>query len=155
MIEEAGGFSQYHTVSVKEKILSRLRGEGFSVDCFTPPQGSEGRTPPTSAVTDQYDLILYVANLATKSNQTVVRIEWAQPMGANCMHYKNDVPTVFISLENPYHLLDVPRVRTYINTYNSNDLVLDELVSKLMGRSEFKGTSPIDPFCGKWDAHLS
>ena len=155
MIEEAGGFSQYHTVSVKEKILSRLRGEGFSVDCFTPPQGSEGRTPPTSAVTEQYDLILYVANLATKSNQTVVRIEWAQPMGANCMHYKNDVPTVFISLENPYHLLDVPRVRTYINTYNSNDLVLDELVSKLMGRSEFKGTSPIDPFCGKWDAHLS
>ena len=46
-----------------------------------------------------YDLILYVANLSTKSNQTVVRIEWKQPMGADCGHYLNDVPTVFVSLQ--------------------------------------------------------
>ena len=36
-------------------------------------------------------------------NQTTVRIEWQQPMGANCPHYINDIPTVFISIENPYH----------------------------------------------------
>ena len=70
------------------------------------------------------------------------------------MHFKNDVPTIFISLENPYHLLDVPRVKTYINTYNSNEILLKELVKKLLGESEFKGHSPVDPFCGKWDAHL-
>ena len=105
-------------------------------------------------ITEQYDLILYVANLATKSNQTVVRIEWEQPMGANCMHYLNDVPTVFVSLENPYHLLDVPRVRTYINTYSSNDAVLESLLEKLTGQSAFQGVSPVDPFCGKWDTHL-
>ena len=58
-------------------------------------------------------------------------------------------------LQFPYHLLDVPRAKTFINTYNSNDMVLEELVLKLMGESDFKGESPVDAFCGKWDAHLS
>jgi beta-N-acetylhexosaminidase len=83
-----------------------------------------------------------------------VRIEWAQPMGANFPHYIHDVPTIFISVENPYHLLDVPSIKTFINTYNSNDNVLDALIEKLMGRSTFKGKSPVDAFCGKWDTHL-
>lgn len=154
-IESAGGFSIYSVkAGVGDKVMNRLREKGFAVDTFCPPDGSEGKTPPTTAVTENYDLIIYIANLATKSNQTSVRIEWAQPMGANCMHYIHDVPTIFISLENPYHLLDVPRVRTYINTYSSNDFVLEELVRKLTGESEFKGKSPVDPFCGKWDTHL-
>jgi len=28
------------------------------------------------------------------------------------------------------------------------------LVQKLMGLSAFKGTNPVDPFCGKWDTKL-
>lgn len=103
---------------------------------------------------ENYDLCLYVANMATKSNQTVVRLEWAQPMGANCPHFITSIPTVFISLENPYHLADVPRVRTFINTYASSDITLELLVEKLLGRSTFQGVSPSDPFCGLWDAHL-
>ncbi len=101
-----------------------------------------------------YDLMIYVANLGTRSNQTTVRIKWAPPMGSDVPIYVNSVPTVFISLENPYHLLDVPRVKTYINTYGSSDTVLEKLMDKLMGRSPFKGTSPVDPFCGKWDTRL-
>jgi beta-N-acetylhexosaminidase len=103
---------------------------------------------------DMYDLIIYVANIATKSNQTSIRIEWAMPMGTNVPIYITSIPTIFISLENPYHLLDVPRIRTFINTYNSSDIVLDNLVKKLMGKSLFKGISPVDPFCGRWDTHL-
>ncbi len=135
-------------------VVERLKNEGFSVDVFRPAEGFEGIEAPMSDVIDRYDLLIYVANLATKSNQTVVRLEWAQPMGADCPIYIHDVPTVFISLENPYHLADVPRIRTYINTYNSTDTVLDALVDKLAGRSEFKGESPVDAFCGMWDAHL-
>lgn len=154
-IEATGGFSQYRVRSgACERVFDGLQKLGIEVTVFTPPQGSEGFTPPVTDITEQYDLILYVANLATKSNQTVVRIEWEQPMGANCMHYLNDVPTVFVSLENPYHLLDVPRVRTYINTYSSNDAVLESLLEKLTGQSAFQGVSPVDPFCGKWDTHL-
>lgn len=154
-IESAGGFSIYQSeTGIGEKVMQMLRKRGFEADTFVPHNGHEGHTAPTTTVTDSYDLIIYIANLATKSNQTSVRIEWAQPMGANCPHYVNDVPTIFISLENPYHLLDVPRIRTFINTYSSNDILLEELVKKLTGESAFKGTSPVDPFCGKWDAHL-
>ena len=76
-------------------------------------------------------------------------------MGINVPIYVKSIPTVFVSLENPYHLLDVPRVRTYINTYGVNDSTLGLLVDKLVGKSKFKGKSPVDAFCGKWDAKLS
>jgi beta-N-acetylhexosaminidase len=32
--------------------------------------------------------------------------------------------------------------------------VLDAVVEKLLGRSTFKGHSPVDAFCGKWDTRL-
>ncbi len=135
-------------------VVERLQKEGFQVTVWQPAKGFEGIEAPMSDVTDNYDLILYVANYATKSNQTVVRMEWAQPMGADCLAFLDDMPNVFISLENPYHLADVPRIRTYINTYGSSDNILDALIDKLMGRSQFKGKSPVDAFCGFWDAHL-
>lgn len=136
-------------------FVERMEKEGFEVSIWKPLPGFEGLEAPMSDIIDNYDLIIYVANYVTKSNQTVVRIEWAQPMGADCLAYVHDMPNVFISLENPYHLADVPRVRTYINTYGSTDNILDALVEKLTGRSQFKGVSPVDSFCGFWDAHLS
>lgn len=136
-------------------VVERLKKEGFEVTLWQPAKGFEGIEAPMSDIIDNYDLIIYVANYATKSNQTVVRMEWAQPMGADCFAYLDDMPNIFISIENPYHLVDVPRVRNYINTYGSSDNILDALVDKMMGRSSFKGVSPVDPFCGFWDAHLS
>ncbi len=154
-IEKEGGFGQYKVKQgACEEIRSRLEQEGFVVDLFCPEQGNEGETAKYMDIVRTYDLIVYVANLATFSNQTCVRIEWAKPMGADCAHYLNDVPTIFISLENPYHLLDIPRVKTFINTYSSNDYIIDALIEKLTGRSEFTGISPVDAFCGKWDTHL-
>ncbi|HSN11234.1 MAG TPA: glycoside hydrolase family 3 N-terminal domain-containing protein [Propionibacteriaceae bacterium] len=135
-------------------IRTKLEAEGFEIDVFKAKNFFEGEVDRTSDFIGVYDAILYVANLSTKSNQTTVRIEWAQPMGANCPHYLASIPTVFVSIENPYHLIDIPRVKTFINTYNSGDNTLDALVEKLLGRSEFKGTSPVDAFCGRWDTRL-
>ena len=131
-----------------------LEQEGFEVTVFEPSPMFEGSTPRCDSMENNYDYIIYVANYSTKSNQTTVRIEWAQPMGSNCPSYVNCVPTIFVSVENPYHLQDAPRVKTYINTYGSEDNILEALMEKLMGRSEFKGKSPVDAFCGRWDAHL-
>lgn len=150
----AGGESSYRVTPACSKLRDMLVQEGFQVDDFVPQPYGEGFTTKYEEIAQNYDLILYAANLSTKSNQTVVRIEWKQPMGADCGHYLNDVPTVFVSLENPYHLLDFPRVKTYINCYSNNDHCLHQLVEKLTGRSAFQGKSPVDPFCGKWDAHL-
>ena len=153
-IESEQGVSYSVKAGVCDHFKQLLEKEGFEVTTFVPAPMFEGKTPRQDEVTKGYDYIIYLANMSTKSNQTTVRIEWQQPMGANCPHYVNSVPTIFISVENPYHLLDVPRIKTFINTYNSNDDVLEALMDKLMGRSEFKGKNPVDPFCGKWDTRL-
>lgn len=137
-----------------DRFIAKLSDKGYLVEKFAPQPGMEGLMGSFDEFTRKYDLIIYIANLATKSNQTTVRIEWSNPMGSNVPIYMNSIPTIFISLENPYHLLDVPRVKTYINTYCSSDTVLDSLIKKLEGKSKFYGVSPVDAFCGKWDTKL-
>ena len=153
-IESAEGFAYSVRVGAAERFREMLAAQGFDIDVFQPKAGFEGMMQRSTDITGRYDLALYLANMGTKSNQTAVRIEWAQPMGANVPIYVETLPTIFISVENPYHLLDVPRVKTYINAYASTDTVLEALVDKLMGRSAFKGVNPVDPFCGRWDTRL-
>ncbi len=141
--------------SANATLVSILREKGFEVSIFQPKQGGlEGLMASSMELEQNYDLLLYSANLATKSNQTTVRIEWQEPMGSNVPVYMTSIPTVFVSIENPYHLLDAPRVPVYINCYQSDEEVLRALVDKLMGKSTFKGKSPVDAFCGKWDTRL-
>ena len=154
-LESSGGNMGFSVaVGANLRFMEKLQKTGFEVTLFKPKPGFEETMGSAKEIKNNYDLIIYSANLATKSNQTVVRIEWCEPMGANVPVYMTSVPTIFISLENPYHLLDAPRVKTYINTYGSTDIILDSLVDKLLGKSEFKGHSPVDAFCGKWDTRL-
>lgn len=99
-----------------------------------------------------YDLVVYFASLKTASNQTTVRISWAQPMGADVPKFVSDMPTLFVSVDNPYHLQDVPMVKTFVNGYTSNEYVVTAIVERLLGHAPFVGASPVDPFCGLWDA---
>lgn len=151
-LENTGNFFDGNDVT--EDFRKLLEKEGFEIELFNANKGMEGMMTPSKDVIGKYDLIIYIANVATKSNQTTVRIEWAMPMGINIPIYLTSIPTIFVSVENPYHLLDVPRVKTYINAYSSGEHILQEIVNKLMGRSKFKGTNPVDPFCGKWDTKL-
>ncbi len=132
----------------------KLEKEGFAISVFYPIAAMEGMTHRYDEVVNSYDKIIYFCALATRSNQTTVRIEWSQPMAANCPIYVQSVPTLFISMENPYHLLDTPRVKNFINAYTNSEEMIDILIEKLMGRSDFKGVSPVDAFCGRWDTRL-
>ncbi|MFT3799017.1 glycoside hydrolase family 3 protein [Microbacterium sp.] len=139
-------------VGACEEVRQLLVAEGFEAATFVAPTSFDAG--PTTDVTDAYDAIVYVANISTQITQNTVRITWAQPFGSNTPQFVASVPTIFVSLENPYHLLDVPRVKTFINTFGSTPTILKALVDKLVGRSAFTGTSPADPFCGRWDARL-
>lgn len=68
--------------------------------------------------------------------------------------YVHEIPTIYVSVQNPFDLADVPQVGTYINTYDGMLVTMEELVKKLAGESEFKGVSSVDPFCGLWDTKL-
>lgn len=131
-----------------------LEDEGFEITVFNDSKATEGRLAPTTDFIGKYDAMVYVANYPIKSGETTVRVEWTNPLGANCPHFLTSIPTIFISLGNPYHLQDVPRIRTFINAYANNQENLDAVLAKLTGKSAFTGVSPVDPFCGKWDTRL-
>ncbi|WP_086347817.1 glycoside hydrolase family 3 protein [Candidatus Enterococcus clewellii] len=99
---------------------------------------------------NKFDLALYVANIETASNQTVTRLSWNHLMAANAPWYEKDIPTVFISTANPYHLFDIPYVSTFINAYTGNPATIEATVRKITGQEAFEGISPIDPFCGEF-----
>ena len=75
--------------------------------------------------------------------------------GGEIPWYVFEVPVVVVGCGQPTMLADIPQARTYINTYDSKDTTFDALVENLMnGEEAFKGTDPIDSFCGLFDARL-
>lgn len=151
-LDEGGGSSK--------QFIHLLTERGFEIDVFDYTQLSGANMWTSSLMTNplgmlqDYDLVLYFASLKTASNQTTVRINWAQPMGVDVPKFVHDIPTVFVSVDNPYHLQDVPMVKTFINGYTSSEYIINAVVKKLLGESTFKGINPIDPFCGYWDAQF-
>jgi beta-N-acetylhexosaminidase len=75
--------------------------------------------------------------------------------GGEIPWYVFELPVVAISVNAPTMLADIPQVRTYINAYDSKPSTMDALVSNLLaGPDAFKGSDPIDSFCGLWDAKI-
>ncbi len=75
--------------------------------------------------------------------------------GGEIPWYVHEVPVVGISVNKPTMLADTPMLRTYINTYDSQEYTLDALVDALLtGPEAFKGSDPIDSYCGMWDTHM-
>lgn len=104
-------------------------------------------------LTDNYDLIINVSDV--NSGGTIQRTIWPASKGTpDIPFYVHEVPTIFVSVQNPFDLVDVPQVGTYINTYDGMLVTMEELVKKLAGESEFKGSSSVDEYCGKWDTKL-
>ena len=134
-------------------FINKLEAVGFQVEEYDYEHLNfkEIFETGTQYLKDKYDLVIYLANYDTASNNTVRRIEWIKLMAADAPWFINEIPTMFISLANPYHLLDVPMVKTYINCYTPTNEILDSLVKKLIGEEEFTGINPIDPFCKRWD----
>ncbi|HAP6950293.1 TPA: beta-hexosaminidase, partial [Enterococcus faecium] len=107
---------------------------------------------PIKDLTEKYDLIINIANV---NPGTVQRIVWPASKGTpDIPFYIHEIPTIFVSVQCPFHLADVPQVKTYINTYDGKQETLEILVDKLMGLSEFKGISPIDAYCGLKDTFI-
>ena len=135
----------------------RLTEAGFEVTKYIPETFEtiflDGAVEQFKA---KYDLVFYIGNIENASNKTTARINWHTLFGAgnNLPWFAKEVPTVFVSVGNPYHLYDVPMVPTFVNAYCHAPTAIDAAMDKVLGKSEFKGTSPIDPFCGCWDTRL-
>lgn len=135
---------------VLKKVQEQLENYGFQVFVYEKENFEKGVDNVTT-FREKYDLVIYIGNVENASNQTTNRLNWYTfwGQGNNVPWFANEVPVIFASVANPYHLLDVPMIETYINCYSNHDFVLEALVEKLVGESTFKGISPVDPFCGR------
>ena len=148
LLEVLGGCPSEDRIA--KHMHGKLTAEGFDVTLYQPEDFSTYRFG-VKPFREQFDAVLYLGNVENASNKTTNRINWFTfwGHGNNVPWFVHEVPTVFCSLANPYHLVDVPMIKTYVNCYSNNNETLDALVEKLMGRDTFRGTSPTDPFCGK------
>lgn len=135
-----------------ERVLAQfseaMKARGYEITLYEPEDFSK----PLDHVSDikaKYDLVIYLGNVENASNKTTNRINWYTFFGSgnNIPWFVHEVPTLFISLANPYHLFDVPMIKTYINCYSNNEYIIESVIAKIHGEQLFEGISPIDPFC--------
>ncbi|MEG2291104.1 MAG: glycoside hydrolase family 3 N-terminal domain-containing protein [Clostridium sp.] len=143
-----------------QKFMDKMSKEGFvfeEIDHTDLLAGMKQISQSIEEFRNKYDLFIYFINKPTKSNQTNLRVEYKSFGGFDSPWFVKEVPTMMISVANPYHQYDLENVETVVNTYASTEEVLDLLVDKLIGKSQFKGKSPVklefEPFVGdisKW-----
>lgn len=148
LLEILGHFASNERVI--NKIKEELEKKGFEVTLYEKENFDIGVDNVTQ-FKQKYDCVIYIGNVENASNQTTNRINWYTfwGQGNNVPWFADEVPVLFISVANPYHLLDVPMIKTYINCYSNNNYVLEAVVNKITKKGMFYGKNPIDPFCGR------
>lgn len=146
--DQEGAFGDNGTVTALLK--EALEREGFQVALYDYATMEKGEifTAGVADMKEKFDLSIVAANIPTGSNNTTRRVDWITLMAANEPWYTREIPTMFISFCNPYHMVDVPFISTFVNCYSSSSYCVEAAVEKLMGRSDFTGQSPVDPWCG-------
>ncbi|RPA60408.1 beta-hexosaminidase [Aerococcus agrisoli] len=146
---EAKGFNVSVWESTEERIMKLPEAERAAAVANVYAQKQ-----PIAKLTDQYDLVINLAKIAAG---TVQRVAWPVSKGTpDIPFYVNEIPTLYISVNHPFALADVPQVQTYINAYDDQPFNLEILLDKLMtGPEAFKGVDPVDSYTGFEDTHYS
>ena len=139
----------------KDWVVDALNQAGFAVDVFDTDHCTLKDTEvPVETIRAKYDVIMYFSNVINASYQTVTRIQWKGAVAEDGPFYVKEVPTLFVSLGNPYGFADVPMIRTIINAYNASPYTVQAVVDRITGKEPFTGLSPVDPFCGMFGKDL-
>ena len=151
--------------SISDIFAEELREQGFEPTIYTinigdyiGPNGINGKKALADTSVGEfaasYDAAIVLCNVSSFSVTNERMLHWTIPMGPEIPWYATEIPTVAISLANPFHLIDLAMVPTYINTYNASREAIHQTVLKLVGKSAFHGVSPVDAFCGRMDTRL-
>ena len=139
------GFDTFIYVSPLDKIKEQIaRGEKPSLNLYF-----AGKNAIADFVSEQ-ELVISLFDVANGHPAFGL-----SKGGGEIPWYVHELPVVGISVNKPTMLADAPMLRTYINAYDSNDDTMDALVDALLtGADAFKGTDPIDSYCGMIDTHM-
>ncbi len=91
----------------------------------------------------QFDAIIILSKMEHASNQTSLQVTY-KAIGFDAPWFVNEVPTMLLNIANPYQNYDFAMVETIVNTYTPNRRQYDLIVEKLMGKTAFKGVSPVE-----------
>ncbi len=146
--QQSGSFGDNGTIG--ELLRKALEQEGFAVSMYDYATMEHGEIfeAGVADMKRKFDLSIVAANVATGSNNTTRRLDWIPLMAANEPWYVKEIPTLFVSFANPYHMIDAPFIPTFVNCYSSNSYCVEAFVDKIMGRSAFQGKAPVDVWCG-------
>lgn len=149
LIRRAMGFMKLIGKAEKkehEKFIAKLQAKGFEAfeydfnDILSVMKDMQNPLDDWKA---NFDVIIIFAKWETMSNQTSLQMNY-KAMGFDAPWFVNEIPTMLVSVANPYHNYDIPMVKTVINGYSPNDNVYDAIIEKMIGQSEFKGVSPVN-----------
>jgi beta-N-acetylhexosaminidase len=134
-----------------EMFIAGLRARGIETVRRDVP--GEGRTQVTEReLQDSVDLIIYFANLTFTSDSNSSRIRWSYPQAPESPRLP--IPSLLVSIADPYHLQDLPSVGTAVNGYTPSPQTVEAVLAGITGELPMRGMSPIDPYCGYADARV-
>jgi beta-N-acetylhexosaminidase len=165
-ISGGSDFTRADPLAYMDTVKAELENAGFEVHLFKTADQREaaGETgvnfmsiiseEATGDYADKYDAAFVFANVKGFAQEAAIRIKWSSPMAAEIPWYVTEVPTVFVSLNQPNHLIDVPMVKTAINAHAGSPEAIRATIAKIMGKSEFQGTFNDNVFCDSFDTRL-
>lgn len=142
---EKAGFEVHVFKNAKQRIAEGEEGVYFHTVLADEANGHYA---------ERFDAAVIVANVAGFAQEASIRIKWSTPMAAEIPWYVTEVPTVFISLNQPNHLIDVPMVKTVVHAYNPSREAIHAAVQKITGASPFVGTFNENVWCGTFGTNL-
>ena len=147
---EVGGIAPAEPMAL-ERVVAELERRGFEVTVNDGNSRLKGRI---REYRENVDAALIVADIVGYGAQNNYRIQWKTAMSNECPWYVPEVPTVMVSLNFTTHLHDATMVKCYINAYHSNEEIICQVIDKIMGESQFKGTPNDLVWTDKWQAKL-
>ncbi|WP_427174993.1 gluconokinase, GntK/IdnK-type [Arthrobacter sp. 92] len=165
-ISGGSDFTGADPLAYLDTVKEELERAGFEVHLFKTAEQREaaGETgvnfmsviseEATGDYADKYDAAFVFACVLGFAQEAAIRIKWSSPMAAEIPWYVTEVPTVFVSLNQPNHLIDVPMVKTAIHAHAGTREAIRATIEKIQGKSEFQGTFNENVFCDSFDTRL-
>ncbi|MGO4432271.1 gluconokinase, GntK/IdnK-type [Paenarthrobacter sp. RAF9] len=159
-------FTRADPLGYLDTVREELEAAGFEVSVFKTAEqreaaGESGMNfmrvlseEATGDYAERFDAAFVFANVKGFAQEAAIRIKWSSPMAAEIPWYATEVPTVFVSLNQPNHLIDVPMVKTAIHAHADSLEAIRATIQKIQGKSDFQGTFNQNVFCDSFDTRL-
>ena len=165
-ISGGADFTRADPLAYLDTVREELEAAGFEVSVFRTAEQREAAgeagmnfmrvlsEEATGDYAERYDAAFVFANVKGFAQEASIRIKWSSPMAAEIPWYATEVPTVFVSLNQPNHLIDVPMVKTAIHAHAATREAIRATIQKIQGKSGFQGTFNQNVFCDSFDTRL-